>query len=71
FSVEASGVSSYQWQFSRDGGETWQAAGFAGSKTEKITVELNSVRIKYVFRCELTNADGERLFTVPVGVNVQ
>ena len=63
FSVEAIGANSYQWQFSRNNGETWQAAGFDGSRTAAMTVELNTTRIKYSFRCELTNADGETLYT--------
>jgi predicted secreted protein len=63
FSVEASGVSSYQWQFSRDGGSTWQNAGFTGSRTNEMTVEFNSSRIQYVFRCELTGKDGSQAYT--------
>ncbi|MGN0159532.1 MAG: leucine-rich repeat domain-containing protein, partial [Brotaphodocola sp.] len=63
FSVEATGVENYQWQFSRDGGETWQTAGFSGNKTSEMTVELNATRIRYEFRCELTGTDGSKLYT--------
>ena len=68
FKVEAVGASGYQWQFSRDNGNTWQSAGFKGSRTSEMTVELNSVRRKYVFRCELTGADGRKLYTGVVGI---
>ena len=33
FKVEAAGVGSYQWQFSRNNGGSWQSAGFTGSRT--------------------------------------
>lgn len=68
FEVEATGVKTYQWQFSRDGGENWQVAGFPGARSSKISVELNSVRRKYVFRCELTSEDGETLYTETVKI---
>ena len=68
FKVEAVGASGYQWQFSRDNGNTWQSAGFKGSRTSEMTVELNSVRRKYVFRCELTGVDGRKLYTGVVGI---
>ena len=63
FEVGATGVSGYQWQFSRDNGNSWQATGFTGNRTSKMTVELNASRIKYLFRCELTGADGNKLYT--------
>ena len=68
FKVEAVGASGYQWQFSRDNGNTWQSAGFKGSRTSEMTVELNSVRRKYIFRCELTGADGRKLYTGVIGI---
>ena len=68
FEVGATGASGYQWQFSRDNGNTWQSAGFKGSRTSEMTVELNSVRRKYVFRCELTGADGRKLYTGVIGI---
>ena len=68
FKVEAVGASGYQWQFSRDNGNTWQSAGFKGSRTSEMTVELNSVRRKYIFRCELTGADGRRIYTGVIGI---
>ena len=68
FKVEAVGASGYQWQFSRDNGNTWQSAGFKGSRTSEMTVELNSVRRKYIFRCELTGADGRKIYTGVIGI---
>ena len=56
FSVAAKGVKTYQWYFSKDGGETWSKCSNGSSATFK--VEAKSYRSGYLYRCELKNAAG-------------
>ena len=56
FAVEANREDvTYQWFFSKDGGATWEKSS-ATSNT--LTVEFKAYRLGYLYRCEITDADG-------------
>ncbi|SEG04273.1 hypothetical protein SAMN04487934_1071 [Eubacterium ruminantium] len=51
-----SSVATFEWQISKDGGETWKKSGAEGSDTTSLTipVKLGSYN-GYMFRCKVTN----------------
>ena len=59
FTVEAEGKGlTYQWFFSKDGGETWEKAS---STKNTLSVEFKAYRLNYQYCCEITDADGDTL----------
>ncbi len=49
----------YQWEYSYDGGITWQNAGTAGAKTATLTSAVASATTsKLIYRCKISNANG-------------
>ena len=65
FTVNATGVVSYQWQYSYNGND-WNVTGVTGNKTATITVEITENRMRSLYRCELTGPDGLKLYTQAV-----
>ncbi len=64
FTVGAAGDGlSYQWQYSSDGGITWKASGLPGNKTATLTTELTEARLVYLFRCAVTDSNGNSMTT--------
>jgi len=62
FTVEAAGAAAYQWQYRTADGTTWY--DWAGQTTEMMTLRLTSEgRLTNVYRCRLTDADGNELYT--------
>ncbi len=60
FTVEAVGDElSYQWQYSSDGGNTWGNSGLPGNKTATLSTELTEARLRYLFRCVVTDENGD------------
>ncbi len=56
FSVEANGSSiSYQWQYSKDAGNTWLNSSATGNKTNTISFTASSANDNYMYRCVLTD----------------
>ena len=62
-SVVAMNVASYQWQYSQDGGTTWRNSGASVPKTASITIEVTSNVFDLLRRCQLTDADGNKIYT--------
>ena len=62
FGVEASGaVSQYIWQVSKDGGSTWNNVGslsYPSSRTATLTFTTKANYSGFLYRCEITFADG-------------
>lgn len=58
FTVEATGVESYQWQFRVSAGSRWNDSPAAGNKTNTLSIDATRVRSGYGYRCVLT-ATGE------------
>lgn len=63
FKVEASNATAYQWFLSTDTGETWQKASdnnlYNGTQTNTLEVIRNKTLNKYMFRCSISNENGE------------
>ena len=62
-SVVAMNVASYQWQYSQDGGTTWRNSGSSVPKTASITIEVTAAVFDLLRRCQLTDADGNKIYT--------
>ena len=62
-SVVAMNVASYQWQYSQDGGTTWKNSGASVPKTASISVEVTASVFDLLRRCQLTDADGNKIYT--------
>ena len=61
--VVAMNVASYQWQYSQDGGTTWRNSGASVPKTASISIEVTSNVFNLLRRCQLTDADGNKIYT--------
>ncbi len=58
FSVCASGGAlAYQWQYSRDNGETWRNSGAASARTASFAFTAGSQN-GYLYRCAVSNSTG-------------
>jgi len=66
FSVGTSGsVSSYRWQYSKDG-ESWtnlSTSTNSTAATADYTVKCTTTNAKYLYRCMITGADGAKLYS--------
>ena len=59
FSITAAGNGlKYQWQTSKNGGQTWVNSGMTGYNTNTLTVSAIIDRNGYQFRCVVTDKDG-------------
>ena len=59
FAVAAEGEGlTYQWYFSNDGGATWEKSS---GKLDTLTVEFKAYRNNYLYYCEITDAEGNRV----------
>ena len=57
FEVTATGTGlKYQWQTSKDNGNTWTNSGMVGYNTNTLTVSAIASRNGYMFRCVITNS---------------
>lgn len=68
--VVADNVSSYQWQYLRDGQTTWQNSTGTGNKTDSLLVSTAYVSTRYLnqYRCKITGLNDEVIYTVPVRI---
>ena len=56
FTVEATGSNlTYRWQYSSDGGETWQDTWLDGYNTASLTVAMKTNRNGNLYRCVITS----------------
>lgn len=71
-SVAAEGDNlTYRWQFSNDGGETWQNSWNTGYNTETVQVRLYAYRNGYQYRCLVTSGLKNTVITEPAQLNLQ
>ena len=63
FTVTATNVRSYQWQYARKGSTTWQNTSLSGYDTATLCVEALSNRNGYQYRCILQGMDGSEIIT--------
>ena len=71
FSVVATGdAASYKWEFSKDGGNTWQSTSLSGYNTDTLTVEVLANRNGYVYRCTITDVPGNKTVSEPATLTI-
>lgn len=63
FTVKATDVYSYQWQYRRSATGSWYDTAAEGNKTEEVTVAITSGRDGYQYRCIITGLDGQIHYT--------
>jgi len=69
-SVEATGNGlTYQWYFSNDG-EVWKLSGLTGCKTDVLTVKMLAYRVGQIYRCKITDVNGQVSWSAPVTLTV-
>ena len=71
FSVAANYDVNYAWQYSTDGGETWQYASWTGADTAEMTVKVYASRSGWLFRCAITGTTSQPLYSNPVTLTVE
>ena len=59
----------YQWQVSKDGGQTWSKYKIKGYNTKKITVTITSSNVAWLYRCRVKGKNGTH-YSDPLGVKV-
>ena len=63
FTVVAMNVSSYQWQVSKIGTNTWNNSGSDGSTTATASTLITNNTYNFRLRCKLTDADGNVIYS--------
>jgi len=77
FHAEVSGeVVKYQWQYSKDGGKSWYSSSSAtqGYNTDTLivaSVSGSTNRNGFLYRCIITDSEGDRLITDPAKLTVE
>lgn len=66
FTIVANNVSAYQWQYKP--GNAWQNSTMTGNDTDTFTVEVNTQRRGYDFRCKITGKDGSIIYSDVVNI---
>ena len=71
FKVEATGVKlTYQWQYSTDG-TTWKNSGFSTAKDATLKVPVTSARDGYMYRCVISDSNGNTVTSDAAALAVQ
>ena len=66
FTVIATGMSAYQWQYSTSG-SSWNTSGATGNKTATMSIEMTQTRYNgYSYRCRMTDSGGNYVYSRPV-----
>lgn len=59
FSIEAENVVSYQWYYSKNGGETWILSTLSSAKTSAITFKVTKSNAMNLYHCVVTGKKGD------------
>ena len=71
FSVVARGENlKYRWYYSADGGETWKETWLDGYNTDTLSFAVDVGRAAKLYKCVITDRDGETLETDAVSVTI-
>jgi hypothetical protein len=71
YSVVARGNGlAYQWMYSTDGGETWGKLYWDGATADVMTFDVTSIRAQNLYRCVLTDANGNVVNTDAVTLTI-
>ena len=64
FHVEATGEGlTYQWQWKAGNTSTWRDTTVSGNTTDTITLEATAARNGYQYRCVITDANGNKVYS--------
>ena len=63
FTVEASNVYTYQWQYKSASMTNWRNTTMAGATTAELSVEVTANRNGYQYRCMIVGTDGNVVYT--------
>ncbi len=55
----ATGKTTYQWQYSKDGGKTWKSSGISGYNTKTLFITARYDRYGQMFRCLVSAGNGK------------
>ena len=64
----AGGQVKYQWEFSKDGGNTWKKCGVSGNRTATLKLTAKTETYGRMYRCLVTAKNGKS-YTDPVWIN--
>jgi hypothetical protein len=67
--AESESELSYKWYFSKNG-TSWSASSFEGCNTPTISVPVATARVGQKYKCVITNADGVKVETEVVEVEI-
>ena len=70
FTVAATNVLNYQWQYTKNGTE-WFTTTMTGAKTATLEVAATSGRNGYQYRCMITGENGDVIYTNAVTLTVE
>ena len=62
FTVVATNVKSYQWQYTSQG-ISWADSSASGNKTASMSISVSEARLAFQFRCAITGLDGSVIYT--------
>ena len=68
FTVGATGVKTYQWQYKTATATKWTNKTSADGKTESISIKVDKTRYDYKYRCKLVGTDGKTYYTDEVQI---
>ncbi len=57
YSLKAEGIETYQWQYSKDGGNSWYRSSAAGADTDTVSFKVTATNRSMIYRCKLTTHD--------------
>ena len=64
FTAKATGASlKYQWYYSNDGGKTWKKSQAVGSRQETLNIDVKKGYDGLLYRCVITDANGNTMTT--------
>ncbi len=71
FTVKATGTGlNYQWQYRTSSSGSWKNASATGNKTKTLSVAATAAKHGYQYRCKITDAGGNVIYTKVVNLYV-
>ena len=70
-SVTAENAYTYQWYYSKDGGENWYKSSTAGAATDTLTLKVKAANDGMMYRCKVTAKCGLAVTSEAVSVTVK
>lgn len=68
YTVVAMNVDTYQWEVSSDGGTTWTNSTLSTANTPEISIKVSNSNKTRLWRCALTDENGNTIYSDIVGI---